>query len=63
VSAEDFVTLGYSSTHNIIFNGEEKTEITVAEWNEMSTDERDEVIQETLNSLVDVYVKNEDAEQ
>jgi hypothetical protein len=54
------VMLGYESSRNISFHGEEETGYTWGEWREMTTAERDEVIANVADELVDVYVQNEE---
>lgn len=51
----DTVKLGYSSNKNITFSGEIETGIPREEWDEMSDEGKDEVIEGCLWDLVDVY--------
>jgi hypothetical protein len=55
----DTVKLGYSSSSNISFQGQIDTMIPREEWDEMSEKEQDEIIQESVNELVDIWVEDE----
>ena len=54
------VRLGYSSGRNISFRGTIPTGISRNQWGEMSSEDQDEIIQDLLNELVDVYELNDD---
>jgi hypothetical protein len=57
---DDPVMVGYASSKNISFrNSSSKGEelgVTWGEWREMTEKERDEVIEEYVNELVQVWV-------
>jgi hypothetical protein len=55
----DTVKFGYSSSKKITFNGVIHTDITRDEWDEMSESAKDEVIEEMLFDLVQVWVVEE----
>jgi hypothetical protein len=59
---EDEVVFGYSSNHNISFHGDWETGYTVAEWKELTDEEKDNAFTEAVFDLVDIYVKNEGVE-
>lgn len=49
------VMLKYSSSKNILFHGTLDTGISREEWDEMSGEEKEDVFNENLNRLVDIY--------
>jgi hypothetical protein len=49
------VRLGYNSSRNISFRGTEETGYSRKEWDEMSQKDKDMVIQDLVNELVEVY--------
>lgn len=49
------VRLGYSSSMNISMAGTVETGVLRSEWDEMSDDEKETVIQETINELIEVF--------
>lgn len=53
----EMIVISYSSSSNITFHGEIETEITRAEWREMSSEEQDELVKEYTCDLVDITVK------
>lgn len=58
---DDPVTVGYSSSRNISFEGKEQLGYTWGEWREMSEKEQDEAIQDYANDLIDVYVVKDES--
>lgn len=52
------VIFGYGSSKNVTFSGSDESGYTKGEWREMSQKDRDDALQEWLNELVDVYVKD-----
>jgi hypothetical protein len=60
MSDEKEVRLGYSSSHNISFNGTYETGIPRSEWDHMSDRDKQEVYQEALNDLVEVFELDDD---
>ncbi len=57
---EETVILGYASSLNISFRGEHDTGIPVSDWAEMSDKEKDEVYNETVWNLVELWTENVD---
>lgn len=56
------VRLKYSSWKNVSFHGTLDTGIDREEWDEMGPQEKEEVFNENLNRLVDIYeVEDENA--
>lgn len=53
-------TYQYSSDYNISMQGEGGLEMTKGEWRRLSQEERDAVIQEILNDLVEVWVDGDE---
>lgn len=53
------VKLGFSSWQNVTFGGEVDTGYTPEEWNDLDRKDQDELIQEKLNELVDIWVIND----
>lgn len=49
------VRLGYSSYHNISFKGTVETGIPRSEWNELTEKDKDEVIEDSVWDLIDIY--------
>lgn len=56
MSSEETVKLGYASSQNISFRGEWDTMIPRSEWKEMSAKEREEVENEVVWELVELWV-------
>lgn len=54
------VMLKYSSWKNISFHGTLDTGISREEWDEMSGEEKEDVFNENLNRLVDIYEVEDD---
>ena len=57
MSGEEEVILGYSSSANVTFRGTLATGVEKARWAVMSEEERDQVIEECLFELVQVWVE------
>lgn len=53
---DDPVMFGFDSSRNISFRGEGGSGLTWGEWRKMNRAEKDDVIQDFVNSLIDVYV-------
>lgn len=49
------VVLKYASNANISFHGDIELEIERSDWDELPQAERDEIIQEALNELVEIW--------
>lgn len=57
--ADEVLRLGYSSSSNISFRGEIVCHgVTVEDFNEMDAKDQQEVIEEQLYQLVDIYPTN-----
>src|SRR5690606_9360837 len=52
------VKIGYESNNNASFKGMVDTGIHVKVWRGMSAEEQDEIVQEVVNGLVDVWVED-----
>lgn len=52
------VSFGYESPYNNSFRGVIETEIPVEVWRKMTADEQDEVVEDILNDLVDIWVED-----
>lgn len=52
------VKIGYESSNNASFKGMVDTGIHVKVWRGMSAEEQDEIVQEVVNELVDVWVED-----
>lgn len=62
---DDPVMVGYSSSRNRTFSSEhgrgpEELGVTWGEWREMSKTERNQIMAEYLNTLVDVWVEEDE---
>lgn len=52
------VSFGYESPYNSSFHGVIVTEIPVEMWRKMTADEQDEVVEDILSDLVDIWVED-----
>lgn len=55
---EETVIIGLGSHLNCTFDHEVDTQISLSEWAEMSEEEHEEILRDTLFESVDVWVKN-----
>lgn len=54
------VRLGYASSLNISFKGTEGTGYSRAEWDTLSDKQKDDVINQTVWDIVDIYELSDD---
>lgn len=58
---DEQVTYGYDSSRNVTFRGEgEELGVTWGEWRAMSQKERDDLLDQTVWELIDLYVEDEE---
>lgn len=56
---DDEVKIQYASSHNITFRGEIETGISRADWDAMSQEEQDQVMDEVVWDLVQLWVEGD----
>lgn len=56
---EDEVEIQYASSHNITFRGSVGTGLTRAEWDALSDEEKDQIMDETVWDLVELWVEGD----
>ncbi len=56
----DKLIFGYSASSNISFRGTVETEIDLVDWKEMSSEEQNQIMDEVVYDLIDVWTNEED---